>query len=227
VPRTLLLVRHGLPDYRDRKRGDEPPGPPLSEIGRCQLRQTTRVLRGYAVQRVYSSPLARCQQSAEIIAGGLGLPLTIDNLLKEWHRTEDLFHVNERAACWLGNWCRGAASPEPASSEESCAVVVSHGSPILGILRAALYLPHFGWWEAGRAALPRLATADRFEVSMGSVFELVLRPTDVLACCRFHPQPRVMQLTRGSVMRSFPRPCGAGENACIRRPNWLRLSGVR
>ena len=216
--RRLLLVRHGLPDYRDGKAGDEPPGPPLSDIGRQQAAQAAAVLRLFAPVRIYTSPLARTRQTAERIQQTLRRPLLIDGELGEWHRTERLYEVTVRLTRWLVHWLRG---------DEPCAVVVSHASPLLAILRSALYLPHVGWHKRGFPGVLEISTADRFEVSMGAVFELLIEPEHVTARCLFHPQPRVHHALYRVRYERLPRPVpGTGENRYLRRPNWLRLVGA-
>lgn len=216
--RRLLLVRHGLPDYRCAKAGDEPPGPVLSEVGRVQIGQTAAVLRRYAPLRIHSSPLARALQSADCIARELSVPITVDSDLKEWHRTERLHQITERSARWLHHWLK---------SDEPCAVVVGHASPLLAVLRTALYLPHFGWWRTGFPDQPIVSTCDRFEVSMGSVFELTIEPDSVTARCLLHPEPRILYLRRGRPVRTLPRPVVVGENRYLRRPNYGPLIGDR
>lgn len=215
--RRLFLIRHGLPDYSLRQPGDEPPGPPLSAIGADQIRQAVPVLRGFTPTALYSSPLARARQSATLVAEALGLPVRIHSDLKEWHHSEQLYQVNERSARWLRWWL---------ARDESPAAVFGHASPLLSILRTALFLPHFGWWEGGDPERLVLDTCDRFEVSMGSVFELVFEPETVTGRCLHHPQPRIVHYTRRSgVVRSFPRPTISGENLEVRRPNFGRLIG--
>jgi phosphohistidine phosphatase SixA len=215
----LLLVRHGLPDYSFSGRGDEPPGPPLSHTGARQIRQAIPILRGFAPRLLYSSPLARTWQSAKLVASALGLAVHVDHDLKEWHRSEDLFQVNERSARWLRGWLEG---------NEPCAAVFGHASPLLSILRTALFLPHAHWWQPADPEQLVLNTCDRFEVSMGSVFELVFEPETVTARCLHHPQPRIVRLTRhGRAVSHFPRPTRSGENREIRRPNFGPLIGYR
>lgn len=209
--RRLILVRHGLPDYRGGKRTDEPPGPPLSEIGRSQAMQAARVVATFTPASIYTSPLTRTLQTAQIVAAALGLSPRVHPDLTEWHRTSRLYQVNERNTRFLMHWIRG---------EERCAVVVSHASPILSILRAALFLPHHGW--------SRISTCDRFEVSMASVFEIVFTPEGVTSRCLFHPAPRIMEIKKTSVVTRYARPViGHGENTCITRPYWGRLIGAR
>ena len=217
--RKLLLVRHGLPDYRAHKAGDEPPGPSLSGIGTEQACQAAEALIGCEAAAIYCSPLARAWQTAEQIRLALSVPLFIESELKEWHRTESLYAVNQRSARWLVRWLM---------SDESCAVVVGHASPLLGILRTALYLPHVGWYKTGRPDQLQLSSCDRLEVSMGSVFALTIEPHQVTAELLFHPNPRIMDASRRPALRNLPRPVlGNGENTYVRRPNLLHLSGYR
>lgn len=215
--RRLLLVRHGLPDYSLGKAGDELPGPPLSSTGVDQIRQVVPLLDHFSPTVLYSSPLARARESAALVAQALRMPVHIDSDLKEWHRTERLYQVNQRSARWLARWL---------GRDEPCAAVFGHASPLLSILRTALYFPHFGWWCGDDRERLVLDTCDRFEVSMGSLFELVIEPETVTARCLCHPQRRIVHHTkqRGPV-RSFSRPTMTGENLEVRRPNFGRLIG--
>lgn len=207
--RRLLLVRHGLPDYRSGKAWDEPPGPMLSGVGVVQIRQSAEVVARYSPSRIWSSPLARATQSAALLAAKSDAPLVIDADLKEWHRTDSLYGVTQRNTRWLARWlARG----------ERCAVVVGHASPILAVIRSALYLPQRYWYAPG--------FSDRLEVSMGSVFELLIHPHEVSVRCLFHPTPRIMQLRGTTIMRTYPRPVNPGENGFLRRPNQLHLIGA-
>lgn len=215
--RTLLLVRHGLPDYQTRLPADEPPGPPLSSVGVLQARQAAGAVRCFPVQTVYASPLARAWQTAEHLAAALGVRVRIESELKEWHRTEGLYEVSERSARWLGRWLRGF---------ERCAAVVGHASPLLAVLRTALYLPHVGWHHPGRPDRLQVSSADRFEFSMGAVFAVTFDAREVTARLVAHPEPRIVDAQCGPWRRRFPRPVvGGGENTCVRRPNLTHLTG--
>ncbi|MFH1748224.1 MAG: histidine phosphatase family protein [Planctomycetota bacterium] len=217
VSRQLLLVRHGLPDYRFKVPADELPGPPLSTVGQEQARQATEVLKRFPVARIHTSPLARTVQTAEVIRRGLNIPLAIDSDLKEWHRTENLFTVSQRSTRWLVRWLKGS---------ERAAVVVGHASPLLALLRSALYLPHRGWWKPGRPDELVIDTADGFELSMASVFLLSITPHEITAECLFHPHPRVVHCRGGQRWRCLPRPVfGLGKNGVVRRPNLTMLVG--
>ena len=219
--RLLLLVRHGLPDYRGNKAGDEPPGPDLSPIGRCQAAQTANFINQYVAGHkspatphprptcIHTSPLARAVQTARIISDACAIPCRVDSDLKEWHRTESLYDVTQRCARWFHRWLHG---------DERSAVVVTHGSPLLAIIRTALYLPHRSW--------ANLHTADRFEVAMASLFEILITPRHCCARRLFHPSPRILELRRGHVVSTFPRPAAPPENCRICRPNLGRVVGM-
>ena len=178
--RHLYLVRHGLPDYSANLPADELPGPPLSDVGRHQARQSANFLHQLGPLPIYTSPLARTRTTANIIAAKLGISPLIDHDLREWHRTEKLYDVSGRLTTWLINWLR---------TDQPRAIAVSHGSPLLAILRSALYLPHLRWWHKDEPDRIDLDALDRFEFTMAAVFELEISPQSVTAHARFHPHP--------------------------------------
>lgn len=74
----LLLVRHALPE------ADGTLDPGLGEVGRQQAEALARHLAGVPVDAVYSSHLKRAVETAEPLARDLGLPIAIDEGLREW-----------------------------------------------------------------------------------------------------------------------------------------------
>ncbi len=215
-PRCLLLIRHGLPAYRPGRTTDEPPGPPLSHVGRVQVEQAVGLVERLAPQAVYSSPLARAEQSARIVAAPLGLDVQIDSELREWHRSEHLYQVNQRSARWLAGWLR---------SGQQRAVVVGHASPLLAVIRSALYLPHAPWWHGNDPRRLVQDTADLFEFSMGAVFELVFEGQRVTARRRQHPEPRILHAMPGAPpLERLARRAGV-ENRELTRPFFAALVG--
>lgn len=77
-PSEVLLVRHALP---------QPDGtldPGLGDVGRAQAEALVRHLADHRVDAVYSSHLLRARQTAEPLARYRGLPLRIDEGLREW-----------------------------------------------------------------------------------------------------------------------------------------------
>ncbi len=69
----LLLVRHSLTEVTGRRLSGSTPGIHLSEEGRAQAADVARRLAPVRLAAVYSSPLERCVETAEAIAGPRGL----------------------------------------------------------------------------------------------------------------------------------------------------------
>jgi broad specificity phosphatase PhoE len=69
---TLFLVRHGRASA-----GVEELDPGLDEIGLSQAQHAATALKKSGAVRLVSSPLRRTRQTAEPIAGALGLPIEI------------------------------------------------------------------------------------------------------------------------------------------------------
>jgi len=78
---TLLLVRHGETDWNREGRWQGHSDTHLNDAGREQARRVARELHGVDV--LYSSDLARARETAEIVAGALGLPVRPDARLRE------------------------------------------------------------------------------------------------------------------------------------------------
>ncbi|MGE0372616.1 MAG: histidine phosphatase family protein [Gammaproteobacteria bacterium] len=82
MPAVLCLVRHGAYALMDRAlggRGDHA----LSDEGRAQAKRVAAALDGHGVAAVVSSPVWRARETAEIIAGRLGLPVRLDPAFAE------------------------------------------------------------------------------------------------------------------------------------------------
>ena len=106
----LLLVRHGQTVWNADRRFQGQADPELSERGRAQAAALERALRGRRLSAVYSSPLRRARETAEIAVGGTGLPVTVLADLKElglgrWegHGVEEVVAADgEHYRRWLG-----------------------------------------------------------------------------------------------------------------------------
>src|SRR5919112_2043885 len=80
----LILVRHGLPVRIDD--ADGPADPPLSDDGQVQAARLADWLRHDAIDAVYVSPMRRAIQTAEPLAGALGVDPVVDDELAEFDR---------------------------------------------------------------------------------------------------------------------------------------------
>jgi broad specificity phosphatase PhoE len=151
----LLLVRHGETDWNLTRRWQGHSDTPLNETGRDQARRLASELD--RVDVVYSSDLARARETAEILAGRLGVEIHPDERLRErgfggWEgltmdEIEERFADEHRA--WLEGTGLGAADAEPldrfaarvaafvddvlARHPDEEVMVVSHGGTIRAI----------------------------------------------------------------------------------------------
>src|SRR5262245_8781212 len=72
----LLLIRHGENDWVGKNRlAGRTNGVHLNDKGREQSSQLADLLKNQPISAIYSSPLERCLQTAEAIAGALSLPV--------------------------------------------------------------------------------------------------------------------------------------------------------
>lgn len=78
----LVLARHGAADYESELLSDS--GGWLSPLGRRQSRELGERLAGARVARVWSSPMARAVQTAEIAAASLGVDVVVREGLREF-----------------------------------------------------------------------------------------------------------------------------------------------
>jgi probable phosphoglycerate mutase len=72
---VFAFIRHGQTDWN---RDDKLQGSsdiPLNDIGREQAHEAARLLRDQGWEAIVSSPLSRARETAEIIAGDLGIEL--------------------------------------------------------------------------------------------------------------------------------------------------------
>jgi probable phosphoglycerate mutase len=121
----LYLVRHGETDWNRTHRIQGSSDIPLNETGRTQARSTGRLLARREWHAVYTSPLSRAAETAQLIANELGLPEPVaDEGLVERHYGE---------AEGLTGWEVEERFPDdtPVPGRESRAAVVERVLPAL------------------------------------------------------------------------------------------------
>lgn len=79
----LYLVRHGETEWNRLGRLQGLTDIPLNDQGRAQAAAAAEALRDIPFDRVFSSPLARARETAEILTRGRGLSLETDERLRE------------------------------------------------------------------------------------------------------------------------------------------------
>lgn len=149
----LYLVRHGETDWNRARRIQGLTDIPLNETGRQQARLTGTLLTRRPITRVYTSPLRRARETAEIIAAELGLaePAPHIGLVERdygaaeglsWREVDRRFpretdvpgrETREQVAARVTPVLRALAAEHPGEA----LVVVSHGGAIRAALLAA------------------------------------------------------------------------------------------
>jgi probable phosphoglycerate mutase len=172
------LLRHGEHELGRRVLAGRMPGVGLSERGRAEIAAVAERLAGEGIAAVYSSPLQRTHESAEILAARLGLPVAFcDDLIEldfgEWTGTTfDAIRADPRWEPWRtqrslatipgGESMRAvqrraveAMLAISAGHRDETVVAVSHGDVIRSVLVFALGMPLdlFGRIEVGLGSL--------------------------------------------------------------------------
>jgi broad specificity phosphatase PhoE len=199
VTALVHLVRHGLVHNPRRLVYGRLPGFHLSAEGRVQAEAAARRLRGRVVAALYSSPLERARETAEVIAATLGLPVIVRDDLTEaalaspweglpwadvkrsygdvWelylHRPQELADVSEGVAALAARMSR-AIRDLAAAHPGAEVVAVSHGDPI----------------KAGALALTAgdLAALNRFYLPTGAIVTLRVDADHVVLTDRWTPR---------------------------------------
>ena len=80
----ILFTRHGeTEDNVIRRLSTSPPGPKLTNLGQEQAMDLANKIKEVQIDVIYSSPLVRAMQTAEIIIGDRGIKIYPDDGLKE------------------------------------------------------------------------------------------------------------------------------------------------
>ncbi len=80
---TIVLVRHGETDWNRGRRFQGHADIPLNAAGLAQVRDLAEQLVGERFSAAYTSPLRRASESAELLAGRLGIEVRPCDALKE------------------------------------------------------------------------------------------------------------------------------------------------
>lgn len=159
----LYCVRHGESTYNAEGRVQGQSDVPLSELGRRQGQAVARALADVGLEAIYTSPLRRAYDTAELIAAQTNCPIFTDVRLMEIHaglfqerlRTELQAEFPEEYRRWIsgdpdyvipgGESRRQLAERGVAAFRDIIAsgfqrvAVVSHGRLLVVTLRALLH----------------------------------------------------------------------------------------
>jgi len=160
----LVLVRHGSTEHSAAMRFSGRNQLPLNDVGRDQAERLAKRSFG-RVDAIVSSPLPRAVQTAEAIAGPLGLPVSISDgfieadfggwegltfaealevdgpLLGQWQGRADLAPPGGESFAAVGKRVELARDALVAAHPEATVLVVTHVTPIKWLVCAALEAP--------------------------------------------------------------------------------------
>ena len=83
VTTVTHLLRHGQTEHTPERRFSGSSDLPLSELGRAEAWAAARSLKVRGIDAIVSSPLRRCRETAAAAADVLGLPVQVDDDLRE------------------------------------------------------------------------------------------------------------------------------------------------
>lgn len=81
--KTIYIFRHGQTDYNMSRRVMGQLDIPLNETGRTQAIELANKISEEPIQAIYTSPLLRAKQTAQILADKIGIPIIPDKRLME------------------------------------------------------------------------------------------------------------------------------------------------
>jgi broad specificity phosphatase PhoE len=183
---TILLARHGETDWNREGRFQGHADPPLNEAGRAQAAQLAVELASQELAAVYTSPLRRALETADVVAATRRLVPLPDERLREvdvgsWQgltRDEVQRRFPEQYARWLDygqGWEDGESYEEmgrrvvagllalAAAHEGDRLLAVTHGGPI----RAAFAFAGGTTHAEARRLGPAIGNAFLAEFSVG------------------------------------------------------------
>jgi len=168
VRKRILLIRHGKTDWNADVRFQGSTDIPLNDYGYRQAQKTAARIKSWQGAPVYSSPLKRAMQTAEVISGGVPvIPLNglteinfgewegarVSDIRKHDQKALDAWHLDgffaipKNAETWDQIHKRVREAIDVClNSEEERIIIVAHG----GILRAIMidllkFDPHSAW----------------------------------------------------------------------------------
>lgn len=161
---TFLLIRHALHDYGGHRIAGRTPGVHLSSEGKRQAEALAARLSQQTIHALYTSPMERTQETADLIAAGHGLtpqiaPQIIELDFGDW-TTQDLEELRPQESWRQFNAYR-SGSPAPngelmlqtqarivnfmleirAQHEDQTVALVSHGDVIKSAVAYFLGVP--------------------------------------------------------------------------------------
>lgn len=87
-PRRVIVLRHGQTDHNAAGVWQGQLDSHLSAVGEEQARNAAAALSAFAIDRVVASDLSRAAETGRVVAEAVGVPLELDERLREIHAGE-------------------------------------------------------------------------------------------------------------------------------------------
>ncbi|HJB18327.1 MAG TPA: histidine phosphatase family protein [Candidatus Bariatricus faecipullorum] len=174
----IYLIRHGETDWNKLRRLQGQADIPLNEFGRQLARETEPALRNVPFDRIYTSPLKRARETAELVTAGRNLPIIEEPRLKEmgfgefeglccreegWNIPDpgfrDFFNAPEKYRPPKGGESFQQVSDRLESFlkelyateelQDKTVLLSTHGAALCGILRLIKKNPMERYWDGG------------------------------------------------------------------------------
>jgi probable phosphoglycerate mutase len=138
------FLRHGETDWNAQNLSQGNVDIPLNPTGIAQAHLAAARLRHRGISAIVASPLSRAHDTAQVVADLLGIPVELDEGLREVS-----FGVNEGQPMseWFGDWVAGHSTPEGAESFHDLRVravaavnrALLRPAPVLVVAHGALF----------------------------------------------------------------------------------------
>jgi broad specificity phosphatase PhoE len=113
IQTSFWFLRHGETDWNAQGLSQGHVDIPLNATGIAQAHAAAPLLRNRGISHIVASPLSRAHDTAKIAAAGLGLPVHLDEGLRE---TAFGAQEGQPMAQWFSEWVAGTYTPPGAES---------------------------------------------------------------------------------------------------------------
>jgi len=161
LPRAFWFLRHGETDWNAKNLSQGNVDIPLNANGRAQAVAAAAMLRHSGIATIVASPLSRAHDTALAVAAETGLPVSLDEGLREVS-----FGVQEGQPMsqWFSDWVEGKFTPENAETFAALrARAVAAINRALALPAPVLVVAHGALFRAVRAEMglePNVRTAN-------------------------------------------------------------------
>ena len=145
------FLRHGETDWNAQGLSQGNVDIPLNATGIAQAHAAAPLLRNRGISHIVASPLSRAHDTAKIAAAQLGLPVHLDEGLRE---TAFGAQEGQPMAQWFSDWVEGTYTPPDAESfSELRARALAAVNRALGQAPMVLIVAHGALFRALRAEM--------------------------------------------------------------------------